>query len=945
MKYLLYFIFIFLTSFVCQKATCQESYHRKFNYKDGFNSGAVYVIRQDKKGKMWFGTENGLYQFSGNKFQSFDLHPYSNKEVYALEITNKNVLFFLNISGELGKVNLNLKQPKVEKISFKNPYPDHKIFDLRILGDDLFIRQRKALSVKAFYLKLDYKSDVISNTLVPFNGSIQAHLEPNINKISSFEFIKDTLFKTTFKNAKLNYDTTIIKCEIDFVRKNEALLYDLVKKELGELCEDYISFENPRCVIKYDSLIYFGYSNGFLEWNVATKSFKTRTHNYSQVSVNFVFIDKNSNIWLATNSDGVYLIPSLDFCTSNTSDKILSNENIIETIHLGNEIIIVSSSGSFYKYSNNTSELIFQLNQTIYSIYFFNEIYFITTKDGIYETQDFVHFQKKSDVACKALINVKGTWLIGLHNGLYISTLKKEELIGCLTQRITFLVPLTENSYLVGTDDGLFVNENQELCQFEKIANGYVDEYKKIKNGYFVELDGDYDLYVKFIDSKVKCERVYKKLRTSKNAEYRLLDKNIYNYISQLKLFQIVLEETIVNSVNFTSDYIYLSTINGLYTFPSSSLSSDNICDAVTFSNPLISAVEVNGEIHSEDIKITTPNQNISIFLTSDLYSINRLIEYEYSFCENCTKWEKVKNGKINLYDVKNGDIEIYVKLKFADCESEIKKLLKINVDIPVHLQEGFLIKAIMSLVIILLISFAYFFISIFRRKLAIKELEFMKSKLRFSSFQNQINPHFIFNALNSIQLHLLKKSRIEIMEHLSKFAHLVHQILSTSQSEYNSINNEIQFIDSYTEMENMRRDEKVAIVWKFQDEIRNVRSTRFLPPLLLQPIVENCFKHAFISTEAESFAEIEIEIKYQDSIGCVAIKISDNGNKNNNAKARNSFQQSSYVGLENVKQRILLHNNSKSIKPLVATNNKIGGFTVTINIKVNDEFKSAIYR
>ena len=140
------------------------------------------------------------------------------------------------------------------------------------------------------------------------------------------------------------------------------------------------------------------------------------------------------------------------------------------------------------------------------------------------------------------------------------------------------------------------------------------------------------------------------------------------------------------------------------------------------------------------------------------------------------------------------------------------------------------------------------------------------------SALQAQMNPHFIFNALNLIQSFVYAGEKEQATHLIGKFSDLIRQTLQFSRSSLISIEEELSFIHNYTELEILRMGQNLSIQFDIQPQI-NLKKVQ-LPPLLIQPYVENALRHGLYHKEGKRWLSISVE----EHNAAVRIKIEDNG-------------------------------------------------------------------
>ncbi len=184
------------------------------------------------------------------------------------------------------------------------------------------------------------------------------------------------------------------------------------------------------------------------------------------------------------------------------------------------------------------------------------------------------------------------------------------------------------------------------------------------------------------------------------------------------------------------------------------------------------------------------------------------------------------------------------------------------------------ILKTIIYIVIILL--FICFIVwNMYRRRTKKKIQETtLQSKVReleLTAIRAQMNPHFMYNCLNSIQNLVQKKQNDEAHLYLSKFAKLIRSVLNNSDKEEISLATELEMISNYVELEQLRFDIKFIVDTNNKIDPYSV----FIPPLILQPLVENAILHGLAPKQGER--KLSIDIKYNEP-GIICVSIVDNG-------------------------------------------------------------------
>jgi sensor histidine kinase YesM len=218
------------------------------------------------------------------------------------------------------------------------------------------------------------------------------------------------------------------------------------------------------------------------------------------------------------------------------------------------------------------------------------------------------------------------------------------------------------------------------------------------------------------------------------------------------------------------------------------------------------------------------------------------------------------------------------------------------------------------------------------------KEAEFQRSlaDVSMSALRSQMNPHFIFNCLNSIKLYTTQNDTVAASNYLTKFSKLIRMALENSRSETVTLDAELESLELYIQMEAMRFKEKL----KYSIAIdKNVDSSFIeIPPMLLQPYVENAIWHGLM--HREDGGRIDVGVRVIPNESTLAITIKDNGvgrEKAAQLKSKTATSHKSY-GTKVTGERLDLINQIYKTGASVTTedltsNGEVTGTLVTIKI------------
>ncbi len=178
-------------------------------------------------------------------------------------------------------------------------------------------------------------------------------------------------------------------------------------------------------------------------------------------------------------------------------------------------------------------------------------------------------------------------------------------------------------------------------------------------------------------------------------------------------------------------------------------------------------------------------------------------------------------------------------------------------------------------------------------------------AEAQITALQAQMNPHFIFNALNSIKRMILDNQQQEASRYLSKFAHMIRLTLNQSKVVFASLQENLEYLESYLDMEKLRFGD--SFTWSVAVDEALDEEEVMIPTLMIQPLVENAIWHGLMHKEGEK----KLHIGFSKEHSTITCTIEDNGigiKKSEQTKQQHNGAHKS-VGLENLRNRIKILN------------------------------------
>lgn len=212
-------------------------------------------------------------------------------------------------------------------------------------------------------------------------------------------------------------------------------------------------------------------------------------------------------------------------------------------------------------------------------------------------------------------------------------------------------------------------------------------------------------------------------------------------------------------------------------------------------------------------------------------------------------------------------------------------------------------------------------------------------TELEMQALRAQMNPHFIFNCLSSINKYIIKNETDAASDYLTRFSRLIRMVLINSQKRMITLEDELDMLRLYLDMERLRFSNAFDYTILFVNTIEP--ASIFIPPLLLQPFCENAIWHGLMHKEGHGKLDIALSI-HNDMLYCT---ITDNGigrEKAAELKSKSTERQKS-LGLKITNNRLALLNQLNredsyyEMNDIIDGNGKTGGTQVDFRIRYKD--------
>lgn len=960
------FILVFFL-FILNSVWAQTFDYTNLSIDDGLPSDEVYDILQDDKGLIWIATSAGVCRYDGYTFTILKPFPdYNDCSVLKLFQDAGNTIWFTTFNQKFGFI-------QNDTLFFHHLNDE---FEPYSHINNVFVDSLNQLWLSAYNGKLyrsdvhqQNLTQLAQQTHERFTLSYELH---NNNWIYSFEGRKPDVLKTEQLEAELNVNGSWNElsfnrplhnfyfsryCKISDDEYLVSYAQYLFRIKNNKLVESRIMHSSKPIINIYkdaDNKVWISISdNGIACYDLSDLK-KPRFTLFMEQSISRVIMDHERNYWFSSTSDGLYFMPSIGFriLTSTFNKKIYSlaavNNSIYYTqlergcskIDLNNidgsaqkvalptsayreishvlsldEHLVVNNTKYFFrdttgrqlvkpKHENLTyiehygdsikrkiiSELepfergTFGITNKGDSLLLVGGKGFVLRYDlSTHEIRE-INFKEKIKFTALAESDTGTIWL-GAVDGLYSiqnSRLKKWAYEDRLFAGRITCIDNFNNALVIGTNNGLLFKRNEELLKID-LQDGLSSEMIKCLytvNDTVIWLGTDRGL------AKINFQ----------DFETFSYDISTISYLDGLPAHS-------VNDIIIVANTVYLATENGVVQFHPEELNVSRIIPKAR-----IEAFYVNDELRTnfQSSEFKSKENNIQIDFKAIAYVRQGKVVYRY-LLKGLDKHEINTKGMIARYaDLAPGNYTFQVSASYDGVN--YSKPSEISFTIKKHISQTLAFVIIFWLVVAAFIVFLIvYLLSAQRRKDELKRNMLLAEQ---KALRMQINPHFFFNSLTSIQQYMLKNDRSMAQNSISEFAQLIRLVLENSKSNFVALKNELELIKKYLEVEKRRFTDKLDFEINIDQEINTQKIS--IPPLLLQPIIENGIWHGLMPLEKGG--KISIRFMLHDTENQLLLcEIIDNGigRKKSTAlnQSRSIFHKS--TGLKNLDERIELMNES----------------------------------
>ncbi|MEL6718909.1 MAG: histidine kinase [Bacteroidota bacterium] len=862
----------------------QHPYYYKIDSENGFPSNEVYQVLQDSFGFVWIGCDAGLFRYDGLSFKQY-FHPQQNgRSISHLLLDREQRVWCQNFVGQLFYVESDSMHLFKDFSKEVRAYPKFSIREDELIAG--VNNQLRYFDKTGALLSQTPDLHFGAETIIPHQDLLY------INSISNIKWSKDNVnFKSIFSKDSLECRYmgkvgNMIYAFVKDLRTSKWQLFKLENRQARVIRGFDVSALNERIYVikEFGNGFLLGSSNGVFLLN---DQFQKAQHFLPGEKITDILYDREGNLWFTSLQSGIYVIPSIQLQIY--PEDFFGSNNITALSSFGNELLIGTFNGNIYRFNPKTNERIpirtpIQYAQKIVRTLVEDDRYLIVSRVGetyLYNKRtgknNFVPYGNIRSMVLSGdstfAVTGGSAFMINLASGKYEGYLVLNGAGSAVTQHPQ------KDTFFLGSKYGLFKYINGQTNPIywkgQTIYPTSFDWHRDtlwmgtLTNGLLAYYDGDLHAYFLSDDKLRNTNRAIKIYN-----DYLLVATGLGLMKINLKTQAIdILDETDglhqreIIGIEAIDSTIYLATTKGLVQMPIKEMQQNTAKPHLS-----IERVVVNDSLEVTKLKrkLRYYENNIRIYFQTALFRSRGNFHYEYRLLGLNDDWG-INSGQTTALPYRAlpaGQYTFELRVVNEDqVKSDIQRF-SFEIVAPVWQRWWFL-----GLVLLLIISLVYWRIQ--NRIAKIRRQAKIENELKTSqltALKAQMNPHFLYNALNSIQDLILEEDVKNASRYLAKFSHLMRQILDASENQVIPLSEELKMLHLYLTLEKLRFGENFEYTIDLSSNIQT--ETLLIPPMIIQPFIENAVKHGLLH-KTKGTKKIHIRLEKKESLECTII---DNG-------------------------------------------------------------------
>lgn len=972
-RVVLFFMFIIGIS---QTISAQTTYLPHYTSKNGLASNNCYYILQDRKGFIWIATDAGLSRFDGTNFQNFNIEDgLPDTQILQIREDREGRLWFLALNGQLSYLKdgkfYNQNNNKLLKELNSNTVIVSFLEDkqgriwlgtnsnLVILWDGKNVKKFISPKATTQFTNAFLHEDELGNIYAYSDLSKQKYDGKTFkianNKVNPLSYM--TAYNAPDRSLYYLDELGLQQFQNNTIKSLINIPNNLLKNMAGYFYHDNKNKE-----------VWLASNNGAVVMNASGK-----TVMYLQgISVNQSVKDNSNNMWFATNQ-GIYMLPNINSrlsiidAESGLSSNVIksitkdgknrlwlgTDDAVIDILNIKNFEIDEVGLDDYKKYKTIKQIAYDPKSQAVY----FSSDFGLGVFKNVYKTKDDVKYLKETN---NSMFVIKHFSLSQTNNQLALALSSGVVFLSDRENRLEFNAAkyrekedfFKDRSYHVFYDrsgslwfsnvNGISQVVNGKLIQHFRnnaLLTKRINDIQQLPDGTLIFATDGYGLLF-YKDNKILKQITQKngltndictKLFIKNNEIWVITNKGvnkISDYANKAEVINFdygkdLLTED-VNNLYIDDSTAYFATNKGLILFKYNNKNTTR-----TLPKVYITSIIKDGErlpVNQSNFTFDSGDNTILFtfgavdFTTSD-------ITYRYRLNEN-SPWLETRTRRLDFSALQAGDYFFEVSAKSQN--NGWGPPARISFTIKKHFWQSLWFLSIL----ILLVGYVFYRLAVYiTRRQKDKEQQQLLLKNRILMLEQQalqamMNPHFVFNVMNSIQHYINTQNTASANKVLTGFARLIRKNLEICTKSYISLEEELEYLNLYLKLEKNRFGDKLKYLITVDDEID--RDETLIPSMLLQPYVENAIWHGIMPKETQGLIQINIQLKDEHFLN---IEIIDDGiGIENSLKGKKDKHISKGMQLTRERLNLLGQIEAKPIQ-LVVRQNEENGTTVFISI------------
>lgn len=884
-----YFLLISFLLFFHITLLGQSPAYVNYTTEDGLLTNTIYCSHQDSLGYMWFGTAAGVSRFNGKSFSHFlNDSEEKQRDIYSIVDGPDGEMWFVGgkkvwywEDGEVKEWEFNGLLEEHYNVPMIKPIKQFQIDSKNNLHFFIYHYKHITLSSKGIIKNIQKNT----NTLIQID-SIWFPLHQKSSKKNNKKYFYDFSFNKRTDTIAVDYSISHIRLNsinfedqpifsltntLIYVKKNKSI----IKKFDDEIKDLYLS-DNK-------SIYFILLKKGIIKLNLRFKELPHDFHALDQYLIKNIFQDKNSKFWFTTLYNGIFYYPNQNVFNYKTKGAITSINKFDEKIIIGEHnggIFYLTENKKFIPNKNISTRLksFFLINDDLYcNNRRFNIINpnkeIITNSLKTHKT-----FIFKDEIICSSYSNIhiynKTENSFSNYCSLDSLTFRDK------TSKIFDIELFKDGTLIVACLNGLKLINQKTITDLKiienKIPNDLIVDIEKYDNSFFfgTKKNGVLIWDMKSIknlninnglqSNQITILKVRKNILwigTNKGLHIHNLKNNSTTTFTK----DMGLINNNIKSLFFNNNYVYIGTSMGVSKLPLSLID-----------NPIIYPDIYLRKLITKDSLFNFKKEHILNYQNNDLTFIIDILNFNKTSNKNVQfrlkghteSWENIEEEVVRLLSIPNGKYVFEISYLNNDGYRIIPISYSFEIKPPFWKTTVFFVISIISILVIIILLFKQYLNR--RRKKQIRNSKLLTSQQQ--TISAKMDPHFLFNSLNSIQYFITFDKNKVASKYLVKFTKLMRQHLTYTENEFVVIKSEIELINSYCNLEQIRfeNDFDYSINIGVGVDVNEMT----IPISIVQPAIENAILHGLLPKLGKKI----LTISFQINNGSIILTIQDNG-------------------------------------------------------------------